>query len=119
MPSSKLPHKLSPHAQRYLLTGILTIVPIWITWLVFEIVLRQLTRAGKPGVWALSRAIRDDLPILSDLLLQVWFQNLLAALITLLGLYPVSYTHLDVYKRQVEVSAHAGAGSHDRQRSGW
>ena len=31
-------HKLPPHAQRYLVTGILTIIPIWITWLVFEVV---------------------------------------------------------------------------------
>ncbi|MBL8260558.1 MAG: DUF502 domain-containing protein [Candidatus Competibacteraceae bacterium] len=104
MPASKLPHKLSPHAQRYLLTGILTIIPIWITWLLFEIVLRQLTRAGKPGVWALSRAIRDDLPILSDLLLQTWFQNVLAALITLLALYLLGWAATKVIGRRVIAS---------------
>ncbi|MCK7582459.1 MAG: hypothetical protein MZV65_47345 [Chromatiales bacterium] len=43
-------HKLPPHAQRYLVTGILTIIPILITWLVFEFVLGQLTRIGMP--WA-------------------------------------------------------------------
>ena len=48
-------HHIAPHTQRYLLTGILTVIPIWITWVVFEIILRQLTRIGRPGVWALSR----------------------------------------------------------------
>ncbi|MBK8507356.1 MAG: DUF502 domain-containing protein [Candidatus Competibacteraceae bacterium] len=101
MPASKPHHKLPPHAQRYLITGILTIIPIWITWLVFEIVLRQLTRAGKPGVWALSRAIRDDLPILSDLLLETWFQNVLAALITMIALYLLGWAATRVLGRRL------------------
>jgi len=94
-------HKLPPHAQRYLVTGILTIIPIWITWLVFEVVLSQLTRPGMLGVRALSRSIRDDLPILSDLLLQTWFQNLLAALITLIGLYLLGWIATRVVGRRI------------------
>lgn len=94
-------HKLSPHAQRYLVTGTLTVIPIWITWLVFELVLSQLTRPGMMGVRALSRAIRDDLPILSDLLLQPWFQNLLAALITLIGLYLLGWVATRVVGRRL------------------
>ena len=94
-------HKLPPHAQRYLVTGILTIIPIWITWLVFEVVLSQLTRPGMLGVRALSRSLRDDLPILSDLLLQTWFQNLLAALITLIGLYLLGWIATRVVGRRV------------------
>ena len=68
-------HKLPPHAQRYLVTGILTVIPIWITWLLFEVVLAQLTRAGMPGVRALSRMLHEDLSGLSNLLLQPWFQS--------------------------------------------
>jgi uncharacterized membrane protein len=94
-------HKLPPHAQRYLVTGILTIIPIWITWLVFEVVLSQLTRPGMLGVRALSRSLRDDLPILSDLLLQTWFQNLLAALITLIGLYLLGWIATRVVGRRI------------------
>ena len=94
-------HKLPPHAQRYLVTGILTIIPIWITWLVFEVVLSQLTRPGMLGVRALSRSMRDDLPILSDLLLQTWFQNLLAALITLIGLYLLGWMATRVVGRRI------------------
>lgn len=108
--NSKMHPKVPPHAQRYLLTGILTIIPIWITWWVFEIVLGQLTRAGKPGVWALSRAIRDDLPILSDLLLKIWFQNILAALITLVALYVLGWTATQVVGRRVIASFDALIG---------
>lgn len=94
-------HKMPPHAQRYLVTGILTIIPIWITWLVFAFVLNQLTRIGMPGVRALSKNIRDDLPILSNLLLQPWFQNLLAALITLIGLYLLGWLATRVIGRRM------------------
>lgn len=101
MANSKHHHKMPPHAQRYLVTGILTIIPIWITWLVFGFVLNQLTRIGMPGVRALSKNIHDDLPILSDLLLQPWFQNLLAALITLIGLYLLGWMATRVVGRRL------------------
>lgn len=99
--ATKHHHKMPPHTQRYLVTGILTIIPIWITWLVFGFVLNQLTRIGMPGVRALSKNIRDDLPILSNLLLQPWFQNLLAALITLIGLYLLGWMATKVVGRRV------------------
>jgi uncharacterized membrane protein len=53
------------------------------------------------GVRALSRSIRDDLPILSDLLLQAWFQNLLAAVITLIGLYLLGWVATRVLGRRI------------------
>jgi len=94
-------HKLPPHAQRYLVTGVLTVIPIWITWLVFGFVLRQLTRIGLPWARAISGAIHDDLPILSDLLLWPWFQNLLAALLTLTGLYLLGWAATKVVGRRL------------------
>lgn len=104
MSQNKPLHQIAPHTQRYLLTGILTVIPIWITWVVFEIILRQLTRIGRPGVWALSRTVRDDFPILSDLLLNVWFQNLLAALLTLVGLYALGWAATHVLGRRLIAS---------------
>jgi uncharacterized membrane protein len=94
-------HKLPPHTQRYLVTGILTVIPIWLTWLVFEFVLRQLTRIGLPWVRVLSRTIHEDFPILSDLLLKPWFQNVLAALITLVGLYLLGWVATQVVGRRL------------------
>lgn len=101
MANAKHHPKMPPHAQRYLMTGILTIIPIWITWLVFGFVLSQLTRIGMPGVRALSKNVRDDFWILSDLLSQPWFQNLLAALITLIGLYLLGWMATQVIGRRL------------------
>ena len=64
-------------------------------------VLAQLTRAGMPGVRALSRMLHEDLSGLSNLLLQAWFQNLLAALITLTGLYLLGWVATRVVGRRI------------------
>jgi uncharacterized membrane protein len=62
------------------------------TWIVFEFLFRQLTKFGMPSVRILSRSLKDDTPVLSQLLLHPWFQNILAALIVLLALYLLGWT---------------------------
>jgi len=79
--------KIAAHAPRYLLTGILTIIPIWITWLVFRFVFVQLSNLGMPWVRMFSRTIRADVPYLAQLVEEPWFQSLLAVLVTLISLY--------------------------------
>jgi len=71
------------HLRKYLLAGVLTAIPVWVTWLVFDFVFRQLSRVGTPWV----RALANAQPNLADWLLTPWVQNLLAALLTLLLLY--------------------------------
>ena len=39
--------------KRYLLTGLLTFIPLWVTWLVFKFVLGVLAGIGAPLVAAL------------------------------------------------------------------
>jgi len=78
---------LIPHTQRYLITGALTIIPIWVTWLVFDFVLTRLSNVGRPSVVALSKALQDDLPTLARWLLEPWFQSTLAVILTVLALY--------------------------------
>ena len=48
------------HVRRYLVTGILTIIPLWITWLVVEFLFAQLAKFGMPWLWTFSKAIRTD-----------------------------------------------------------
>ena len=79
--------RLMPHAQRYLLTGVLTVIPIWITWLVFEFFLRQLLSLGMPWVRALSKAMEQYEPQVAQWLLAPWFQSALAVVVTLVALY--------------------------------
>jgi uncharacterized membrane protein len=79
--------KIAAHAPRYMLTGVLTIIPIWITWLVFRFVFVQLSNLGMPWVRMFSRAVRADVPYLAQLVEEPWFQSLLAVVVTLLALY--------------------------------
>lgn len=73
--------------QNYLLTGILTVIPLWITWVVFDFVFGQLSRLGTPWVNALARGFRGSYPAVADILIHPWLQPAVAVIITLLGLY--------------------------------
>lgn len=67
--------------QRNVLAGIITIGPLFVTWLVFSWVLGNLAKAGQPGVVLLH----TYLP--ANWLAQPWLQPLLAIALTLVGLY--------------------------------
>lgn len=75
--------------QRYLIAGVITAIPIWITWLVFDFIFRQLSKAGLPWVQALFDGIERYLPGLnfSQWLLHPWVQHALAVVITIAALY--------------------------------
>jgi hypothetical protein len=47
--------------QNYLLAGILTVVPLWITWLVFSFVITQLSRLGDGGDHHAAGAVHPGL----------------------------------------------------------
>ena len=79
------------HVKRYLLSGMATIIPLWITWLLLDFTFRQLAKVGQPLVRTLSKRLRDDLPGLADLLLSPWFREIIAVLIVLFGLYALGW----------------------------
>lgn len=67
--------------QRNILAGIITVGPLFVTWLVFSFVLGDLARAGRPVIQLLA-------PIFPhSWLAQAWLQSLLAILLTLVVLY--------------------------------
>jgi len=75
------------HIQRYLLTGLLTVFPIWLTWIVFEFVLRQLSKLGAPVVDALAQ-LTQRMPNIFGVVLDIeWVRFLLAASLTVAFLY--------------------------------
>jgi len=88
-------------AQRYLLAGILTIIPLWITWLVFEFFLRQLYHAGRPWVRAIADEAQRFAPFLGRWLLEPWFQSILAVILTLVALYLLGWAASRVIGRRV------------------
>ena len=73
--------------QRCLIAGVITVIPIWITWLVFNFIFTQLSSAGLPWVRAISEGISLVLPEIGRWLLESWFQQILAVVITLVALY--------------------------------
>lgn len=87
--------------QKYLLAGVLTVIPIWVTWFVFELIVSQLSGFGRPWVVALSSLVRRYQPALADALLQPWFQNAAALVLTLLGLVLLGWVATRVVGRKL------------------
>ncbi len=79
------------HIQRYLLTGLLTVFPVWLTWIVFEFVLRQLSKLGAPVVDAMARITDRMLPMFGVVLDLEWVRFILAASLTILFLYGLGW----------------------------
>lgn len=79
----------SPHIGRYVLIGALTVAPLWITWLVFEFVLKMLAQMGEPLLRGLARAVRPHSDTIASWLLDSSFQQGVAALLTITSLYGI------------------------------
>lgn len=76
-----------PHFQRYFIAGLLALAPLWVTWLVFNFVLTQLSRAGRPLVGTLA--------------LHPWIESALAVVVTLLALYVLGWATTQVLGRRL------------------
>jgi len=48
--------------KRNFISGVITIIPLGITWWLFDFIFYQLSKFGKPVVNALSLEFRDDVP---------------------------------------------------------
>lgn len=78
---------LLPRTRNNLLAGILVVIPLWITWLVFEFLFKQLASVGTPWVRMAARALSQSWPTMSEWMLQPWFQNSIAVVMMIVGLY--------------------------------
>ena len=79
------------HFQRYLITGLLTVFPLWLTYIVFEFVLRQLSKLGAPVVDGLSNLLNALSPSAADALNADWVRFLLAVILTITSLYALGW----------------------------
>lgn len=89
------------NTRRYLIVGVLTAAPLWVTWLVFDFIFSQLSKLGTPWVVGLSRAVRRTWPSAADFLLLPWFQSLLGVVITLLVFYVLGWLATQVIGQRV------------------
>ena len=81
----------SLHIKRYLLTGLLTFIPLWVTWLVFKFVLGLLAGIGAPLVDALIGMLALVAPRTADTLNTQWLTFIVALLLTLGALYTLGF----------------------------
>jgi uncharacterized membrane protein len=77
--------------KRYLLTGLLTFIPLWVTWLVFNFVLGVLAGIGAPMVAALLGTLALVAPHAAESLKMEWLTYIAALLITLGSLYLLGF----------------------------
>jgi len=80
--------------QRYVLAGIITIGPLFVTYLVFSFLLGSLAKAGLPVVLLFASIFPEDW------LGEPWLQSVLAVLLTLAVLYVVGRVTSLVVGRQ-------------------
>lgn len=79
------------HIKRYLITGLLTVFPLWLTWIVFEFALRQLSKLGAPLVDAIVRVVEGVVPVFGVVLDQEWVRFVLAVAATIAFLYGLGW----------------------------
>lgn len=77
--------------KRYLITGLLTFIPLWVTWLVFKFVLGMLAGIGAPFVDTLISALSLVAPRTADALNTQGLTFIIALLITLGALYLLGF----------------------------
>lgn len=77
----------SLHLQRYLITGILTVVPLWITFIVFRFIAELLSQFGTPLIGTVFGWLGAWFPQLRGLFEEVWLINLIGFVATLVILY--------------------------------
>ena len=73
--------------QRYVFAGLVTVIPLAVTWVVFSIVLNLLARVGGPVVGWLSDTFETQENAFASWLLHPWTQWTLAVVLTVLVLF--------------------------------
>lgn len=87
--------------RRYLITGLLTFLPLWVTWFVFKLVLGLLADIGRPWVNALVGALGTVAPGLAQVLNSRWLTFMLALLVTVGALYALGWVAHRVIGRRM------------------
>ncbi len=73
--------------RRHLLTGLLTAIPLLVTWFVLSFLFRVLSQIGQPLLSGLARAVRKFDPDLAQFLLEPWVVPALSVLVVVILLY--------------------------------
>jgi uncharacterized membrane protein len=89
------------HLQRYLITGLLTLLPLWLTWVVFEFLFRLLSGLSAPWTGAVAGRLSSTFPTAMGWLDEPWVQSLFALLATLVVIYLVGLLATRVFGQRL------------------
>jgi uncharacterized membrane protein len=89
------------HIKRYLITGLLAFIPVWITWVVFKFVFTLLAGVGAPLVTGIVELIGLGAPRAAEALHRDWVVSILAFVLTLIALYLLGWLSTRVLGRRI------------------
>ena len=92
---------IMPSKKAYIIAGIFTVIPLYVTYLVLKFIFFLLKEAGDPAVTWLALAIRPFFPDAAEILLNPFFDSVLAIILVLLGLYLLGWTATRVIGRRL------------------
>jgi len=69
--------------SRYMITGVFTVIPILVTWIIFQFLFNLLSEIGTPAI----KILADIFPSLADWITNPWFLSIIGVLFTLVALY--------------------------------
>ncbi len=72
--------------RKYLVAGIIAVIPIWVTWMILEFLFRLLSSRGAPIIDELARTVQPWSPGLAWWLEHSWFQPVAAVVLMIAGL---------------------------------
>ncbi len=87
--------------QRYVLAGLVTAIPLMVTWVVFSLILNLLARVGGPVVHWLSGLFETQENVFATWLLHPWTQWVLAVALTILVLFLLGFAASRVVGRRL------------------
>lgn len=100
-PSDPATPTRQPHLVRYILIGFFTVAPLWVTWVVFDFLFSLLARTGAPFLRGFARALQPYSEVVADWLANPNLHYVLAAFLTLAGLYVIGLLTSIVLGRRV------------------
>ena len=89
------------HVKRYLITGLLAFIPVWITWVVFKFVFTLLAGVGAPLVTGIIGLIGLGAPHAAQALHRDWVISITAFVLTILALYLLGWLSTRVLGRRI------------------
>jgi len=90
------------HSRKaYVIAGLFTVIPLLITWWVVKFILGLLREFGSPAVNWLALAVRPFAPDIAEILLNPYFDSVLAIILALLSLYVLGWAATRVIGRRL------------------